>query len=60
VHSYYAPVNDFTVASCHYITRFSAITARGNVTGIQFHPEKSGDAGHQLLQNFLYAVKEGL
>jgi glutamine amidotransferase len=53
VHSYYAPVNDFTLASCSYITDFAAIAARGNVTGTQFHPEKSGDAGHRLLENFL-------
>jgi glutamine amidotransferase len=59
VHSYYAPVNEFTAASCKYITPFAAITARDNVTGIQFHPEKSGDAGQQLLQNFLRTVDEG-
>ena len=56
VHSFYAPVNDFTVASCNYITDFAAVVARDNVIGTQFHPEKSGDAGHQLLRNFLDIV----
>ncbi len=53
VHSYYAPVNDYTIASGDYINDFAAITARDNVMGTQFHPEKSGDAGQRLLENFL-------
>jgi glutamine amidotransferase len=58
VHSYYAQVNDFTAASCNYITDFTAITARKNVIGTQFHPEKSGEAGRKLLENFLEIVDE--
>jgi len=57
VHSYYAPVNDFTIASCGYISEFAAIAAHGNVMGTQFHPEKSGDAGQRLLKNFLRIAK---
>lgn len=53
VHSYYAPVNKYTLASCNYINDFAAIAARNNIMGTQFHPEKSGDAGHRLLENFL-------
>jgi glutamine amidotransferase len=53
VHSYYAPVNEFTVAKGHYITDFTAVVARDNYVGVQFHPEKSGRVGHLLLQNFL-------
>lgn len=53
VHSYYAPVNPATLASCHYGCDFTAVTRRENVMGTQFHPEKSGDAGHRLLANFL-------
>lgn len=57
VHSFYAPVNEFTVASCKYINDFAAVVARENVVGVQFHPEKSGDAGSLLLQNFLMMVE---
>jgi glutamine amidotransferase len=54
VHSYYAPVSRWTVASCCYINDFSAVVARNNIMGTQFHPEKSGDAGHRILKNFLH------
>lgn len=56
VHSFYAPVNEFTLATCHYINDFSAVVGRDNVWGVQFHPEKSGSAGSLLLQNFLEHV----
>lgn len=53
VHGYYSPVNDYTLASCNYITDFSAVVAKDNFMGVQFHPEKSGQIGSLLLQNFL-------
>jgi len=53
VHSYYAPVGEYTLAACNYITDFSAIVAKDNFTGVQFHPEKSGNVGSMVLQNFL-------
>ena len=53
VHSYFAPVGDFTAASCDYINRFSAVVVKDNFTGVQFHPEKSGIAGQNILSNFL-------
>lgn len=56
VHSYYAPVNDYTLASCHYINEFASVVGRDNVVGVQFHPEKSGEAGALLLRNFLGIV----
>lgn len=56
VHSYYAPVSDYTLASCHYINEFASVVGKDNVVGVQFHPEKSGDAGSRLLQNFLRMV----
>ena len=53
VHSYAGPVNAFTVASCDHGTPFAAIVQRGNFSGVQFHPERSGPAGARLLQNFI-------
>ncbi|HXR62445.1 MAG TPA: imidazole glycerol phosphate synthase subunit HisH [Rudaea sp.] len=53
VHSYAAPRGDETVASCDYGGAFSAIVRRGNVCGMQFHPERSAAVGARLLRNFL-------
>ena len=53
VHSYAAPVDAFTIASCLHGTPFSAMVQRGNFSGAQFHPERSGPAGARLLQNFV-------
>lgn len=53
VHSYAMPVNAFTIAQCHYGEAFSAAVQRDNFYGVQFHPERSGAAGAQLLKNFL-------
>jgi glutamine amidotransferase len=56
VHSFYAPVNEYTVASCDYIVPFSAAVVKDNFMGVQFHPEKSGSVGSKVLQNFLDLV----
>lgn len=53
VHSYAGPVNEFTVATATHGAPFAAIVQRANFLGVQFHPERSGPAGAQLLQNFL-------
>lgn len=53
VHSFAGPVNAFTVASCDHGTPFAAVVQRGNFSGVQFHPERSGAAGARLLKNFL-------
>jgi len=53
VHSYYVPVCTDTVATCQYILPFSAAIQKNNFYATQFHPEKSGDTGEQILKNFL-------
>ncbi len=53
VHSYYVPVNSCTAAVCDYIQPFSAALHKDNFYATQFHPEKSGDTGERILQNFL-------
>ena len=56
-HSYAAPVIDNTVAICEYGQPFSAAVERGHVAAVQFHPEKSGDAGLKILGNWFHSVK---
>jgi glutamine amidotransferase len=52
-HSYAAPITDDTVAVTEHGQRFAAIVQHGQVAGVQFHPEKSGEAGLRILRNFL-------
>ncbi|MFU8895701.1 MAG: imidazole glycerol phosphate synthase subunit HisH [Gammaproteobacteria bacterium] len=53
VHSYAAPTGPDTVAVADYGGEFTAVVARGNFHGAQFHPERSGPAGARVLANFL-------
>ncbi|GLU54010.1 imidazole glycerol phosphate synthase subunit HisH [Dyadobacter frigoris] len=53
VHSYAAPVCDYTVATCDYIIPFSAMLHKDNFHAAQFHCEISGDIGQKILENFL-------
>ena len=54
VHSYYAPLCPDTIATTRYgSTMFSAALKYENFYGTQFHPEKSGDVGEKILENFL-------
>ncbi len=53
VHSYYVPVNMFTSAVTEYTVPFSAAMKKDNFYAVQFHPEKSAEAGQTILKNFL-------
>ncbi len=53
VHSYYVPACEDSAALCNYIEPFSAAMQKGNFYATQFHPEKSGEPGQEILSNFL-------
>ena len=53
VHSYYPELCADTIATSHYINGFSGALGRDNFFGTQFHPEKSGAVGAQIIKNFL-------
>lgn len=53
VHSYYVPLCEDTIATANYILPYSASLHKGNFYTCQFHPEKSGKVGEQILKNFL-------
>ena len=52
-HSYVAPLTSETVAMAEHGEPFSAVVQRANIAGVQFHPEKSGEVGLQILRNFI-------
>ncbi|MBJ6111190.1 imidazole glycerol phosphate synthase subunit HisH [Hymenobacter sp. BT523] len=53
VHSYYAPVGEYTIAQAVHPAPFSAAVQHANFYGVQFHTEKSGTIGTRILSNFL-------
>ena len=55
-HSFVAPVTEDTVAVTEHGEPFAAIVQRGHIAGVQFHPEKSGEVGLQILRNWLSPV----
>jgi glutamine amidotransferase len=52
-HSYVAPVTGDTVAVTEHGETFAAVVQRAHISGVQFHPEKSGDVGLRILRNFV-------
>ena len=56
VHSYYCELCDNTIATADYILPYSAALQKDNFYATQFHPEKSGRVGRQILENFLDLV----
>jgi len=53
VHSFAAPISEYTVASSQYGSEFSAAIAKDNFIGCQFHPERSSELGSKIIKNFL-------
>ena len=53
VHSYYVPLCEDTAAIADYIQPYSAALQKDNFYACQFHPEKSGRVGEQIIKNFL-------
>jgi imidazole glycerol-phosphate synthase subunit HisH len=53
VHSYYAPLVPATIGTTDYGIQFTSAVQQKNFYGVQFHPEKSGQAGLKLLKNFI-------
>lgn len=53
VHSFYAPICSEAIATTHYEMEYASALQKNNFYGVQFHPEKSGRFGEQILFNFL-------
>ena len=56
VHGYYAAIGTHTIATTDYIQPYSSALNKNNFYGVQFHPEKSAEAGEQILRNFISLV----
>jgi glutamine amidotransferase len=53
VHSYYAEVDEHTIAKCNYGVEYAAAVQKDNFYGVQFHTEKSAEIGDKIIKNFL-------
>jgi glutamine amidotransferase len=56
VHSYFAELSEFTIAETNYIETFSSALKKDNFYALQFHPEKSGKIGEEILKNFIELI----
>jgi len=56
VHSFFAELSDYTIAETNYIQPFSSALQKDNFYALQFHPEKSGIIGEQILKNFVELI----
>ena len=56
VHGYYVDCGVNTIATADYILPYSAALQKDNFFATQFHPEKSGDTGHKILENFIFNI----
>ena len=54
VHSYYVEKCDNAISLTNYIAEYSSAVHKNNFYAVQFHPEKSGDIGQQILENFIF------
>jgi glutamine amidotransferase len=53
VHSYYAELSEWTIATVDYVVEYSAALQKDNFYGVQFHTEKSAETGEKILKNFI-------
>ncbi len=56
VHSYYVPINEYTIATTNYVQPYSAAFNKDNFYGVQFHTEKSSLIGERILKNFIELI----
>ena len=56
VHSYFAELSKYTIAETNYIQLYSSALQKNNFYALQFHPEKSGKIGEQILKNFIELI----
>jgi glutamine amidotransferase len=57
VHGYYAAAGDHTIATTDYVQPYSSALHKNNFYGVQFHPEKSAEAGERILRNFITGIE---
>lgn len=56
VHGFYAELSEFTIAKTNYGSDYSSALQKDNFFALQFHPEKSGELGQKIIENFIYNI----